>query len=52
MPSHFATIFIIIIIRFTDMLITEEQFWLIYGEDFWIGANDIDIEDDWIWESD
>ena len=22
------------------------------GEDFWIGANDIDIEDDWVWESD
>ena len=21
-------------------------------EDFWIGANDIDIEDAWIWESD
>ena len=22
------------------------------GLDFWIGANDIDIEDDWVWESD
>ena len=22
------------------------------GQSFWIGANDIDIEDDWIWESD
>jgi hypothetical protein len=22
------------------------------GQHFWIGANDIDIEDDWIWESD
>jgi len=22
------------------------------GKDFWIGANDIDIEDDWVWESD
>ena len=22
------------------------------GEYFWIGANDIDIEDDWVWESD
>ena len=22
------------------------------GEHFWIGANDIDIEDDWVWESD
>jgi hypothetical protein len=22
------------------------------GEDFWIGATDIDIEDDWVWESD
>ena len=22
------------------------------GEGFWIGANDIDIEDDWVWESD
>ena len=22
------------------------------GQNFWIGANDIDIEDDWIWESD
>jgi len=22
------------------------------GEDFWIGANDIDIETDWVWESD
>jgi hypothetical protein len=22
------------------------------GRHFWIGANDIDIEDDWIWESD
>jgi hypothetical protein len=21
-------------------------------EDFWIGANDIDIENDWVWESD
>jgi hypothetical protein len=21
-------------------------------ENFWIGANDIDIEDDWVWESD
>ena len=21
-------------------------------EGFWIGANDIDIEDDWVWESD
>ena len=21
------------------------------GEDFWIGANDKDIEDDWVWES-
>ena len=21
-------------------------------EYFWIGANDIDIEDDWVWESD
>ena len=23
-----------------------------YGDDFWIGANDKDIEDDWVWESD
>jgi hypothetical protein len=22
------------------------------GGDFWIGANDIEIEDDWVWESD
>lgn len=22
------------------------------GEDFWIGANDIDSEGDWVWESD
>ena len=22
------------------------------GEDFWIGANDIEIEYDWVWESD
>jgi len=22
------------------------------GVQFWIGANDIDIEDDWVWESD
>jgi len=22
------------------------------GQHFWIGANDIDIEDDWVWESD
>ena len=22
------------------------------GEGFWIGANAIDIEDDWVWESD
>ena len=22
------------------------------GESFWIGANDIDIEKDWVWESD
>ena len=22
------------------------------GEQFWFGANDIDIEDDWVWESD
>ena len=22
------------------------------GESFWIGANDIDIEGDWVWESD
>jgi hypothetical protein len=22
------------------------------GESFWIGANDIDIEYDWVWESD
>ena len=22
------------------------------GESFWIGANDIDIENDWVWESD
>ena len=22
------------------------------GLNFWIGANDIDIEDDWVWESD
>ena len=22
------------------------------GEEFWFGANDIDIEDDWVWESD
>ena len=22
------------------------------GDHFWIGANDIDIEDDWVWESD
>jgi hypothetical protein len=22
------------------------------GQNFWIGANDIEIEDDWIWESD
>jgi hypothetical protein len=22
------------------------------GEDFWTGANDIDIERDWVWESD
>jgi hypothetical protein len=22
------------------------------GSDFWIGANDIYIEDDWVWESD
>ena len=22
------------------------------GQDFWIGANDIDIEDHWVWESD
>jgi len=22
------------------------------GSDFWIGANDIDIEEDWAWESD
>jgi hypothetical protein len=22
------------------------------GEDFWIGVNDIDIEGDWVWESD
>jgi hypothetical protein len=21
------------------------------GPDFWIGANDEDIEDDWVWES-
>jgi hypothetical protein len=22
------------------------------GENFWIGANDIEIEDDWVWGSD
>jgi hypothetical protein len=22
------------------------------GENFWIGANDKDLEDDWVWESD
>ena len=22
------------------------------GEDFWIGANDKDLENDWVWESD
>ena len=22
------------------------------GEDFWIGANDKDLEGDWVWESD
>jgi hypothetical protein len=23
-----------------------------HGEDFWIGANDKDLEGDWVWESD
>jgi hypothetical protein len=30
----------------------DQRFHKHLGEGFWIGANDIDIEDDWVWESD